>query len=195
MMAEFLKSQLELPGKEVTPSALPANNLQALLRELQGLNHRRDMPRRVQVCRAVLELVDRESRPGPWAALKVMLANSLIQNHRGIRSINLEQAINHFQQALEVFTREAFPEQWAMTQNKLGIAFRNRISGERVDNLEQAIHHYQQSQDIYTQEAFPEQWAMTQNYLGLAFSDRIAGERAANMEQAFHHFRQATGYN
>jgi tetratricopeptide (TPR) repeat protein len=166
-------------------------DLQALLTELQGLSRSRDIPRRVQVCRAALDLVDRESRLDLWAALQHELANSLAQDLIGNRAANQEQAIHHYQQALKVFTREAFPVDWAMTQNNLGNAFRERIAGERAANLEQAIQHLQQALEVYTREDFPVDWAMTQHNLGLAFSERITGERAANQEQAIHHYQQA----
>ena len=48
------------------------------------------------------------------------LGNAYSERIRGERAENLEQAIQHYEQALAVRTREAFPQDWAMTHNNLG---------------------------------------------------------------------------
>ena len=85
---------------------------------------------------------------------------------RGERAENLEQAIQHSQQALAVHTRQAYPEQWAETQNNLANAYIERICGERAENLEQAIQHYQQALEVRTRQAYPVECRQTARSLG-----------------------------
>jgi len=164
--------------------------LPALLQELQGLNRLSDMPRRVELCKTALGLVDHVQR-NLWARLQMMLGNSLAQNPLGPRANNIDLAIDHYNQALQVYTCEAFPEQWAGTQNNLAAAYSDRIRGERAENIDLAIYHYNQALQVYTRDAFPEDWAMTLNNLAIAYSDRIRGERAENIDLAIEHYNQA----
>jgi hypothetical protein len=98
-------------------SASPQEILQALLKELnQPVRSVQEMPRRVELCRRALALVNRLQQPELWGALQNTMGNSLAQNPQDNRAENLEQAIHHFQQALEVRTRAAFPVDWAMTR-------------------------------------------------------------------------------
>ena len=160
-----------------------AAELGALVEEIARLRRPSEMPRKVELCKRALGMVEREDDPVLWAALQVELANALQQNPLGNRAENLEKAIHHYQQALEVLTRQAYPEDWSMTQNNLGNAYLGRIRGERAENLEQAIFHYHQALEVRTRQAYPEYWAMTQNNLGEAYRNRIRGERAENLEQ------------
>ena len=179
------KMQEESAGSRV------AAELGALLEEIVRLHHPSEMPRKVELCKRALGMVEREDNPVLWAELQVELANALQQNPLDNRAENLEKAIHHYQQALGVRTRQAYPEQWAMTQHNLGEAYRNRIRGERAKNLERAIFHFQQALEVLTRKVYPEQWATTQNNLGNAYLERIRGERAENLEQAIFHYRQA----
>lgn len=172
------------------PDAI-SSDLRALLAELQHLTRSSHMPRRVEVCRAALRLIDRDANPTRWAALENELANSLAQDPRGERAENLEEAIRCYRRALEVYTREAFPEQWAANQNNLANAYSDRIWGERAENLERAIDHYERVLEVYTREAFPADWAMTQHNLANAYHDRIGGERPENLEEAIRCYRRA----
>jgi len=165
--------------------------LKPLLNEIEQLSSPKDLPRRVELCRTALELMDRDAQPQQWTKLQIQLANSLVQNPLGERADNLEQAIHHYRQVLEIYTQQNFPAQWAMIQHNLGIASNERIRGERADNLEQAIHHFEQALQVRTRQAFPAQWASTENSLANAFSERIRGERADNLEQAIHYYQQA----
>jgi len=137
-----------------------------------------------------LELVPPESKE-LWAALQVELANSLAQSPQGDRAENIEQAIQHYEQALKVYTQKDFPEQWATTENNLAAAYWSRIRGDRAENIEQAIQHYEQALKVYTQKDFPEQWAGTENNLANAYNTRIRGDRAENIEQAIQHYSLA----
>jgi CHAT domain-containing protein/tetratricopeptide (TPR) repeat protein len=168
-----------------------AEELQMFLSEIDQLSSPSDLSRRVELCRTVLRLVNRDAQAQLWAELQILLANCLAQNPQGERADNLEQAILHYQQALQVRTRQAFPEEWAMTQGSLGNAYSNRMRGERADNLEQAILHFEQALEVFTHQAFPHDWAMTQGSLGNSYGERIRGERADNLEQAILHYEQA----
>ena len=72
-----------------------------------------EMPRRIELCRQALSLVDRDENPHLWGILRNELSISLAQNPQGARADNLEQAIAHAEQALGVYTRQAYPEEWA----------------------------------------------------------------------------------
>ncbi|WP_031461059.1 CpXC domain-containing protein, partial [Chloroflexus sp. MS-G] len=85
-------------------TALPPE-VQQMIARITQLNRISDMPERVELCRQALTLVTRATHPRLWAALNVKLGNSLVQNPRGERGENLEQAIALYQQALAVITR------------------------------------------------------------------------------------------
>jgi CHAT domain-containing protein len=120
-----------------------------------------------------------------------IFANRIQQFPLGSRLINLEIAIECYEQALSVYTREVYPERWAMTHNNLAAAYQSRIRGGRAANLELAIECSQLALSVYTLDAYPKQWAGTQNNLAVAYSDRIRGERAANLELAIECYKQA----
>ena len=147
--------------------------------------------KRLELISAMLKLVDKEKQPYLCGILHVFAGNTLGTSSGFNRAENLEQAIEHHQQALTIFTRKAFPEDWAMTQYNLAVTYNDRIRGDRANNLEQAIEHCQQALTVYTHKAFPEGWAMTQNNLAVTYRNRIRGERADNLEQAIEHFQQA----
>ncbi|MBN1483898.1 MAG: tetratricopeptide repeat protein [Chloroflexia bacterium] len=165
--------------------------VQSILKELAQPPQIRAMPRRVELCRQALAIVQREENPRRWAALQSELGNSLAQNPQGERAENIERALQCHQLALEVRTRTSLPEQWAATQNNLAAAYWMRIRGERADNIERAIQHYQRALEVYTRAAFPADWAMTVNNLASAYSERIRGERADNVERAIQHYQRA----
>src|SRR3712207_6360608 len=95
------------------------NELRTLLQEMQRLSAPGEMPRRMAVCREALAMVDGHQQAERWAALQMVLGNSLEQNPQGDRAENLEEAIRCYELALEVFTREDFPHDWARTQRNL----------------------------------------------------------------------------
>ena len=100
----------------------PASHLSDLLIEFQTLTHPSQMPRRIEVCEAMLTQINRIVRPQLWAALQGGLGDSFYQNSLGDRATNLEQAIFHFKLALDVFHRATLPALWATTQNDLANA-------------------------------------------------------------------------
>lgn len=176
--------------KKGIPHAV-SDEVLTLVEDLLRLNDTNDMPKRVDMCRMALSLVNSELQPNLWAILQKELAFSLTMNPVGDRADNIEQAILHFQLALEVHTRELFADEWAIIQQNLGRAYNRRILGDRADNLEEAIRCYDRALEVHTRNNAPDQWAELQNGLGMVYGQRIHGERADNLEQAILHFQQA----
>jgi CHAT domain-containing protein/tetratricopeptide (TPR) repeat protein len=172
-------------------SFLLPTELEVMLAESERLTQPGEMPRKIEVCKAALRLVDHTTEPQRWASLQNHLADSLIKNPLGDRAENLEQAISHCEQALTIYTQKAFPQDWAATQLKLAKAYTNRIRGEKAAYIEQAIFHCEQALEVYTHESFPFNWAATQYVLAVIYAERIRGECADNMEQAIFHYHQA----
>lgn len=167
-------------------------NLQAILVELsQPIRSYLEMDRRINLCKQALASVHLEDNPELWGWLQDTLGSSFAGNPHGSKAENIEQAIDHYQQALKVRNRQVFPKRWAITQNNLGGAFLYRIRGERAENIEQAIVHFQQALEVSTRQAFSERWAGVQNNLGEAYRNRIIGKRLDNIEQAIKHYYQA----
>ncbi|MCB0129778.1 MAG: hypothetical protein KDD78_02980, partial [Caldilineaceae bacterium] len=82
---QLLPAALSSPG---VPPQL-ADDLQAILGELSQPARRTDMPRRIELCRRALSLVNRGQQSSLWAALQGELGNSLAQSLRGERAENL----------------------------------------------------------------------------------------------------------
>ncbi|MBC8229226.1 CHAT domain-containing protein [bacterium] len=168
----------------------------------------RYMQKRVQVCRAILNLINRDDDFGLdtmgalaneyiqslngdsiendeefslWADTMGELANAYNQNPHGDHAENLERAIECYKRAMEIYTREAFPKKWAITQSNLGAAYLNRIKGNRTENLKLAVDHFQASLDVLNQDTFPGNWAKSQMNLGIAYRwfARIRSENLA----------------
>jgi CHAT domain-containing protein len=165
---------------------------QALFAELARLP--RDvaaMPRRIELCRQALNLVQRERSPKLWASLQYELGMSYARTAEGDRADNLEQAIKHYWAALEVYTRQAFPEEWAETQHNLGNVYFRRIKGPREANLKQAITLYQETTEIWTREKYPVEGAQVQENLGTAWKSRSSDDLGNNLEKAKEYYEAA----
>ena len=186
-ICEFLHTLRSSSSRE---SSLKELELSQILQELDRPARLGDIPKRIELCLRALRLVPPENAP-LQAALQNELGNSLAQTPSGDRADNIEQAIEHYNQALKVRTQKDFPADWAGTQNNLANAYNNRIRGDRADNIEKAIEHCELALKIYTQKDFPDQWAMTQINLANAHKDRIRGDRADNIEKAFEHYELA----
>ncbi|MDN5273902.1 CHAT domain-containing protein [Chloroflexus sp. MS-CIW-1] len=158
-------------------TALPPE-VQQMIARITQLNRISDMPERVELCRQALTLVTRATHPRLWAALNVKLGNSLVQNPRGERGENLEQAIALYQQALAVITREAMPVEWATTMMNLATAYSDRIRGDRAQNLEEAIAAYRQALEIFTPEGMPDDCRRTARQLGAMYAETGRWEAA-----------------
>ena len=157
--------------------------------QIRRLTRNSDMPRRVELYRAALALVDRDTQPELWAELQNAVSFSLVENPLGDRAENLEEAIEQYQQALQVL--ESGSKEWAESCNNLAVLYDHRIKGERAENIELTINYYQQAQKVWTREAFPSEWATSMNDLAVAYNNRIKGERAENIERVIDYYQQA----
>jgi CHAT domain-containing protein len=101
----------------------------------------------------------------------------------GIKSRNIEKAIEHFETALTMIARDEFAEPWAALQNNLGAAYTARHFGDLEENKERAIKAYEAALTFYTSAAFPQHWAEILNHLSHLYHDRVRGSRAENIEQ------------
>ena len=155
----FFKRRFGRQNAGGEPAAPPA--LQPILQELSRPARIMDMPRRVQLCQQGLTLLQRDENPQLWAALQVVLGNSLAQNPQGDRAENIERAIAGYEQALQVRTRQAMPVEWATTMNNLALAYSDRIRGDKAENIERAIAGYEQALQVMTRQAMPVEWATT----------------------------------
>ncbi len=97
---------------------------------------------------------------------------------RGSRADNIEQVIDHLQQALTVINRQANAEQWALTQVGLAAAYTQRVKGDRNKNYARAIELYQQALTVFTSTQ-PQGIAVVQGYLNAAERGRDPGAGAA----------------
>lgn len=158
------------------------------LRELKRLGHPGDAPRRVEVCRTALTMVDRNTEPELWALLQGVLADSLIQSPVGDRGERIDQAIACYLDIIAIYARESSSKQWSRAQYGAGRSYLDRIHGERADNIERAIEHFDAVLGVCTHEATPELWISTHHSLGRAYLERSLGQRADSIERAIEHF-------
>lgn len=165
--------------------------IQSILQELNRLMKPSDMPRRIELCKEALRLVDRLNDPELWAIFQFQLGSSFQLNPFDDRAENIEKAIEALKNAQRVFKREKHPREWAAVQNNLGNVYWDRVRGNRRENIEKAIEALNQALMFRTQDDSPVDWAMTQNNLGNAYRDRIADVRAENLERALVAFQKA----
>ena len=149
--------------------------------EINKLTAPRDMPRRIEICRQALALVDQHRQTKMWGDIQNELGYSLMQSQFGNRAQNLELALSHYQKALDARPRESFPREWAQTINNLGSAYILRVEGDRQVSLEQAINCFEQALQVYKKEMFPRDWAGLMHNLGLVYSNRKYGEKSENL--------------
>ncbi|WP_287910895.1 hypothetical protein [Chloroflexus sp.] len=109
-------------AEAIGTTALPSDLL-PMLTELTRPDAPLDMPQRIDLCHRALALIDRASQPQLWAAVTVILADSLAQHPFGDRAENVERAIRYYEQALEVRTRARLPVEWARTMHDLATAY------------------------------------------------------------------------
>jgi len=104
-------------AEEMAPDVPAA--VKPLLEELSQPSSITDMPRRIEVCRRALDLLSRTEHTHLWAAIQSELGNSLAQNPLGDRAQNIEDAIDHCQQALDVFKIHLHPDDHRRVQRSL----------------------------------------------------------------------------
>ncbi len=67
------------------------------------------------------------------------------------KDVNLENAIQSYQEALRIHSSQSYPINYAMTQNNLGLAYGDLAEvRDKEVNLENAIQSYQEALRIYT---------------------------------------------
>jgi CHAT domain-containing protein/tetratricopeptide (TPR) repeat protein len=193
---------LVLSGKPIPPffaqdkNKPGGDNLDALLEEVKRLTRTNDMPRRIELCKQGIEVVQSgndEHDKEKCAWLQSQLGDSLINNHAlrnpEDRAENLEQAIRAYEAALTVFTEDKYPQQWAAIQQNLGNAFYERSEEDPRQNIENAITAYQNTLKIMDKHS--KEWAAVQNSLGNAYAESLSGDPVENLEKAIQAYKDA----
>ena len=99
----------------------------------------------IRLYRTNLDLLNRETYPGPWGETQHNLGNALLLH--AVRSDErlalLAQAVEAFREALQVSSHTEFPDEWTQTQISLGNALmvRGRLcqGAEGADYLGEAV--------------------------------------------------------
>jgi tetratricopeptide (TPR) repeat protein len=105
-----------------------------------------------------LEEINPQNEQFNLGKIHTNLASIYIHRIRGDRSDNIDQAINHLNQALKTYRQDSFPEAWAHTQNNLGVCYILRENGERGKNLEKGLFHLSEALKVFTRKDFPKEW-------------------------------------
>jgi uncharacterized caspase-like protein len=169
---------------------------QALALRTHG-DHKGDnlaLARSIDLYRAILATVPRDSRRDDWARIQNNLGTALRNlGSRESSTARLEEAVTAYRAALEELTRERVPLDWAATQNNLGYALWNLGSRESgTARLEEAVVAYRAALEERTRERVPLDWAATQNNLGYALQTLGSRESGtARLEEAVVAYRAA----
>ncbi|MBT6048671.1 MAG: tetratricopeptide repeat protein, partial [Candidatus Scalindua sp.] len=126
-----------------------------------------------------------------WADIIESLGNLYGNRTEGIRSENLEKAIEYCQMLTEGLLEEDSPEFVANAHNSLGSFFRQRILGKKKENLFIAIKHFEKALQVRTFEKYPKEWADTNNNLGNAYLGLGRESVGEKTEKAIAHFELA----
>ncbi len=138
----------------------------------------------------------------PWTQRSAELANvraALVQNlgrdyaqlHGPERAVEMERAIEYFEQAVLLFPRDRAPADWAECQHDLGNAYWDRLEGDRRDNLRLSRRHYRRALEQVTPERSPRLWCLANYGLGQVHSLRLLGQSEGEIDLAIHHFGEA----
>ena len=90
------------------------------------------------------------------------------QSPLGDRADNIEQAIEHCEQALKVYTQKDFPADWAMTQNNLATPTTTAYGATGPITSSRPSSTTAGPEGLH-QKDFPAEWAATQNNLANAY--------------------------
>ena len=145
-------------------------------------------PERIEACRRVLELVQREERPEQWGWLHAEIGFCSIKSV-GTADDNLRQSIVHYEKALEVYTSDVYFKEWLSASRNLARAYKRWIGGDRAENLERAIQLQEGILQTCPPERFPKTWAQTHVELAYLYLHRIQGNKIPNLEQALTHYQ------
>jgi tetratricopeptide (TPR) repeat protein len=121
------------------------------------------------------------------------LARAYLERVVGDKAENIEQALEHYQQALTGITRDNRPALWSKLIGELGYACLVRIQGDKSENLEQAITWCRNALSIQevTKANLPAQWATVLATLAETYAERIKGTPEENLQQALAYYQQA----
>ena len=176
---------------ELGAPAAPGD-LDSLLAELsQEATGPEFIPRRLELCRTALTLVERHANPELWALLQAALGTSLMFTPLGDRVQNLEEAIGAYESALEELTGDEASLARSRTLNNLGIAFERRLLGEADDNREEAIAAYEAALEGFTSDDTRDERAETLANLANAYNRREKGRRDDNRDRAIALYEEA----
>jgi tetratricopeptide (TPR) repeat protein len=145
---------------------------EAMFQELLASVDRSEAPRRVQLCRALLQKVSRTDDAEKWAFVQFALGRSLAESPIGNPADNFVEALTCYDLAMQILTRAAYPEAWAKMQYTLGNGYRDPIRRDKGNNLEIAIACYQAAASVFVQHGHPLDRAKVQVGLGNANRER-----------------------
>jgi CHAT domain-containing protein/tetratricopeptide (TPR) repeat protein len=145
--------------------------------------------RAIALQREALDLVSMEDDGDTWAMAHTNLALALL-----VRSVgeggDVEQAINHLQEALRWRRADRNILDWSFTQINLGIAHARVQSGNRRENILRAIEHAQSAAEGFSLAGAPNLEAQAFHNLGdgrlllAQLEDTTDAERAELLDQA-----------
>jgi CHAT domain-containing protein len=155
--------------------------LSLLEKELQRLVLPQELPRRIEILRQELDLLDQQREVLNWLA-------SL--SERWTQSLS-EPRAQDWLRGLTGSQLEKWAHDWADRQNALAGSLLYNPYDDPAVRVDEAIVHHQQALTVYTRERFPVEWAQTQTHLGRAHLMRTHGQRAVELEYARRYIQTA----
>jgi len=162
-----------------------------MIREMQTLQDKRDLARRVALARSAALLADAFGEKKLRAGIQVFLSALLMDSSYGSQVEFQEEAIHHLVEALEILTPEIDPERYALACRRLAALYSIRAAGSPADNQERALEQYHNLLQVYRRENDPAEWARASHNTGEIYRQRINGEEEDNIDQAILHFGNA----
>src|SRR5262249_45933148 len=150
----------------------------------------------IQICEEALGVLTIQEMSLEKATVMTTLGTSYAERAKAdpTRAIDLDKAIECYQQALEAQTQVGEPMERATTLSNLGIAYHYRAGSAREaksEKFEQAIAAYKQALEIIKPEDNPVAWARTLNNLGASHKEQAEEGRPGDLEHAIECYQQA----
>jgi hypothetical protein len=145
-----------------------------LLAEYRSLDRSRDTERAREILSQLAQLIDRDTEPQKWAAVRVMYAKMSSK-------IDPDAAIFAYEDALTVYRPETDHGYWATCQSELACLLAPRSAPGSVE-AEKAIRHLELAVDDYP--GFAETLACYYRY-------RNVGDPTENWERRVKYFERA----
>lgn len=152
-----------------------------------------DLPERIEICRAALDMIDRTKVPIVWAMVSLDLADGLRKQFEELAASDMTEVIALYQDALTVLTAKGEADQFCHAHHYLGDAYVLHGGGDPAENIESAIEHYEKALGMRRPRAEPIPWATTMAHLGEAFNRRLREDRTVNLDRAVDTLEQAIG--